>query len=141
MAKTTVTSDYQGYSLNTELKALRQVSDAKMTRSQGKRLREAAEIVAMKAREIASAFSTRIPLSVKITGGASRVYIRAGGPVAPNAYPFETGARHPLFGNRNWWYPQPVHEFMEDAYVMTQNDVADAFALVIDDWCKELNLM
>ena len=140
MAKTTVTSDYQGYSLNTELKTLRVVSSAKMIRAQAKRLREAAEIVADAAREISASFSTRIPASIRITGGTSKVYIRAGGPSAPNAYPFDTGARHPLFGNRDWWYPQPKKPFLEEAYVLTQNEMADAFALVIDDWCDELGL-
>lgn len=34
---------------------------------------------------------------------------------APAAYPAETRARHPLFGNREYWYGPPGHAFLGPA--------------------------
>jgi len=151
MAKTGVRGGVtvgSGYTQRTELKSLRMMSSPEMKRAEALRLREAAEIVAMKCREIASQFSRRIPASIKVQGGTSRVVIVAGGPAAPNAYPFEKGAYHPLFAHGprgsgpGWknWYKQPYKPFLEEGAAIAGNDAERAFAKVIDDWLGKLNL-
>ena len=123
--------------------ALSAASTPELKRASAKRLREAAEVIAVRARAISATFSKRIPASIKITGGTTGVYIIAGGPdgkEAPNAYPFEYGVRHPLFGNRNHWYAQPKRPFLEEAAVQAADAAAEAFAAVLDDWTKTLDL-
>lgn len=97
------------------------------------RQRAAAEIIANAARVNAAKFSKRIPGSVHVVDTSSQTLVVAGGAAAPNAYPFETGARHPLFGNTNYWYPQPKKPFMARAVRSASNLAAEEFAGVIDD--------
>ena len=107
------------------------------------RLREAAEIVADEARKRSAEFSETIPGSVRLTGGANRVTIAAGGASAPSAYMWEgkRGGRprwHPLFGDREHWYPQlPVRPFLEEALEAKQDELLITFARVVDDWAHE----
>jgi hypothetical protein len=144
--------------MSTSLGALRAASTPQLKAAQAKRLREAAEIIANAARGISGKFSKRIPASIKIIGGTAGMWITAGGPdgkEAPNAYPFEDGVRHPLFGlagdgrpgdrahgdpKKGHWYPQPKRPFLEEAAEATAEEAAEAFSAVIDDWCKTLNL-
>jgi hypothetical protein len=110
-----------------------------------KRLEEAAEIVAEKAREISSGFSRRIPLSVRVRTYRGTTYVEAGGPTAPNAFPFDpppgqVPSRHPLFGNRKHWYNQPYRPFLEEAAEEAADKAAEAYAKVVDDWCRETGL-
>jgi hypothetical protein len=104
------------------------------------RTREAAEVIAATAIARSSKFSKRIPLSVKVVSSSWGAYIIAGGDAAPNAYPFETGARHPLFGNRNYWYPQPKKPFLEQAADAASSKAANVMSNVIDDWMRALEL-
>jgi hypothetical protein len=101
------------------------------------RLREAGAIVASFVAANAASFSDRIPGTVKVTGGRTGVYIVAGGKKGPAAYTAETAARHPLFGNRGYWYPGPVHPFMAPAAKEGLDPAARAVAGVIDDWARE----
>ena len=106
-----------------------------------RRTREAAELIASAARA-RSSFSTRIPASVRVTmlKGDEAALIVAGGPQAPNAYPFEEGKDHPLFGNRNFWYPTPKRPFMTEASELAANEAAMVMARVIDDAVNVLGL-
>jgi len=99
-----------------------------------KRTREAAEVIASVARA-KSSFSTRIPKSIHVTmlKGDEAALIIAGGSEAPNAYPFEDGKDHPLFGNRGFWYPTPKRPFMTEASITGANEAAEVLASVIDD--------
>jgi hypothetical protein len=114
--------------------------------SERKRLEAAAEIVATQAREISSKFSRRIPLSVRVKtyGNVNETtYVEAGGPEAPQAYPFDPvtpPSRHPLLGDREHWYDQPYRPFLEEAAEMAADKAAEEFAKVIDDWCDETGL-
>ena len=142
--------------MSTSLGSLRAASSPHLKAAQAKRLREAAEIIATAARGLSAKFSKRIPASIKIIGGVAGMWITAGGPdgsEAPNAYPFEDGVRHPLFGlagdgrpgdraqpGKGHWYPQPKRPFLEEAAEATAEEAAEAFSSVIDDWCKTLNL-
>jgi hypothetical protein len=102
----------------------------------GKRLKEAGVLIAGIARGNAS-FSTRIPASIRVGGGRSGVVVRAGSVKAPHAYAFELGKRHPLFGNRGYWYPTAHIAFLEDAAESGAEAAAQIVAQVIDDWAAE----
>lgn len=127
-----------------QLANLRGLSSTAMKASVGKRLRVAGQVVAADAKGRASAFSSRIPGTVKVTGGTTMVYIVAGGEQAPNAYPFEYGKDHPVYatGDRSTWHwgKTPKRPFLQEAADATAELVAEEFALVIDDWCKMLGL-
>jgi hypothetical protein len=125
------------------LGSLRGASPLAMKQIMAVRLRAAAECIAVLARAKSAAFSTRIPASIKVIGGTGGVWIMAGGAGgkdAPNAYPFETGARHPLFGNTKYWYPQPKRPFLEEAAAEGAEAAINEFAKVIDDWSDQLGL-
>jgi hypothetical protein len=104
------------------------------------RTREAAELIATAARIRASKFSRRTAASVKVVPLPWGALITAGGNAAPMAYPFETGANHPLWGNRHRWYKQPKHEFLDEAADASAAKAAAIMANVIDDWCEVLDL-
>ncbi len=126
------------------LNALHAASSAEMNRVMGKRLREAAEIIAVTARGIAAGFSKRTAESIKVAGGSTGVLIVAQGSIAPNAYPFEYGSYHPVFARgarSSWtWRKQPQHEFMAAAAEASAEAAAELFSLVFDDWSAQLNL-
>lgn len=125
-----------------QLRQYRGASSAALKRAVGKRLREAAEVIAEAAREISGQFSTRIPASIVVRGGTTQVWIVAGGEAAPNAAPFEDGSFHPVFarGPRSkWtWRRQPHRPFLEEAELAAGNEAAEAFAQIIDDWSDEI---
>jgi hypothetical protein len=102
----------------------------------GKRLKEAGDFVAAIARRKAS-FSSRIPGSIKVRGGRTGVSIVAGSAKAPHAEAFELGKRHPLFGNRQHWYPTAHIPFLEDAADEGADGAAVIVARVVDDWARE----
>lgn len=103
----------------------------------GARLKEAGELVAGIARANASEVGTRLPGSVRVRGGRTGVYIVAGGPKAPYGYTAETAARHPLFGNRDYWYQGPDHPFLGPAGDEGAEGAAEIVAQVISDWAFE----
>lgn len=93
-------------------------------------LAEAAEVVADRAREIASEQSSSIPptISVRVSGVA--VYVGAGSPSVPLAGLYEVGNaksgrlvgssggrtfRHPVFGDNDNWVSQPRFPFLRRA--------------------------
>ena len=147
MSKTQVTVNDSAYTLRTDLRTARKLSSPAVKRAEAKRLREAAEIIANAVRAEAARFSDRIPESIRVTGGTSRIYIVAGGPEAPSAYPNETGARHPLFavgprgtGRWKYWYQMERRPFLEEGASMGSGPAADAFAEVINDWLNSLGI-
>lgn len=127
-----------------QLSSLRALSSTGIKAAVAKRLRAAGQVVAADARARAGAFSSRIPASVKVTGGTTMVYIVAGGDTAPNAYPFEYGKDHPVFatGDRSTWHwgKTPKRPFLEEAADATAELAAEEFAQVVDDWCAMLGL-
>lgn len=107
----------------------------------GRRLREAAEVIAEQARQNAGGWSGRIPPSIKVTGGAGGVSIVSG---APPAYPNEIpGVRHPVFGGPGTkrpkapWVTNQHRPFLAPAADERIDEAAEKFAQVIDDWAKE----
>jgi hypothetical protein len=60
--------------------------------------------------------ATRIVANTFVSGtGEQAAEVVTDGNAAPNAAPFEFGERHPLFGNRRHWYPQPRRSYMSNA--------------------------
>jgi hypothetical protein len=106
----------------------------------GRRLREAAEVIAEQARVNAS-WSARIPPSIKVSGGSGGVSIMSG---APPAYPNEVaGVRHPVFGGRGTsrpkapWVTNKHRPFLAPAADERIGEAAQKFAQVLDDWAKK----
>jgi cytochrome P450 len=112
------------------------------------KLREAAQPVADYARASSARWSRRVPASVRLQGGASRITIAAGGARAPQAYTFEgreSGApiAHPVYGHgprETWtWRKQiPVRPFLREAIDATEDQVVEIFSGIVDDWTEEL---
>jgi hypothetical protein len=111
------------------------------------RLRKAAEPIAEDARRRSARWSRRVPLSVRLQGGASRITIAAGGPSAPQAYTMEgkpSGAprSHPVFARgtdrSKWtWVKQPPRPFLREAIDAQADEMARIFAGIVDDWAKQ----
>lgn len=121
------------------------------------RVREAAEVIADGIRMYAATVlgSKQIPPSVHVGQGSantSTIYANS-----PNAYPIETGARHPTFGMTNKandirlrnggsladlkevpWHAMKQNRFMENGAALVANDAMAALAESIDDWAAEL---
>jgi hypothetical protein len=111
------------------------------------KLREAAQPVADFARASSARWSRRVPASVRLQGGASRITIAAGGSRAPQAYTMEgreSGApiAHPVYGHgprEKWtWVKQPPRPFLREAIDATEDQVVEIIAGVVDDWAAEL---
>ena len=112
------------------------------------RLRKAATPVADYARASSARWSRRVPTSVRLQGGASRITIAAGGRAAPQAYTMEgrpSGApiAHPVYGHgprSGWtWAKQiPVRPFLREAIDVKQDEMVRIFAGIVDDWAHDL---
>ena len=108
-----------------------------------RRLKEAGEFVAVIARANAG-WSSLVPGSVKVRGGRSGVYIVAGGPKAPAAYPNEVaGVKHPVFGGPGTsrpkapWVTNEHRPFLAPAGDEGADGAAEIVARVCDDWAIE----
>ena len=100
------------------------------------RVHEAATIIAEAAKADAGEYpSVQIPESIHIgQGSATSATVYAN---SPNARPIALGQRHPLFGNRNYWYPMRQRRFLENGAVAAGEAAAEALAKVIDDWARQ----
>ena len=112
------------------------LSETPGRKASGDRLVEAADTIADGIREVSSTFSRKIPESVDVRpAGADLVFVVA---TAPNADPIENGKRHPLFGNREYWYPMKKIPFMEQGVKLSIDDAAEVYGKTVDDWLKEV---
>lgn len=111
------------------------------------RLQQAAEIIADDARKRAALWSRRMPLSVRIRGGSTRVTITGGGTRAPQYYTFEgkpSGAprSHPVWGHgprETWhWVAQDPRPTLAVAAESKADEAAAKFAEIVDDWTRQL---
>jgi hypothetical protein len=112
------------------------------------RLRQAAKPIADYARLSSARWSRRVPATVRLQGGASRITIAAGGNAAPQARVMEGRASgapcwHPVYAQgprQDWtWRPQiPVRPFLREAVDAKQDEMVRIFAGVVDDWAKQL---
>jgi hypothetical protein len=149
MATTTLSSG--GLSVDTRdfqkfAKALRKAQPLLATKMRVK-LREAGQLVADKAKENVAPFSTSIPPRIKVRTSGVTVSVIATGDLAGL---FELGNkggsasgefRHPLFGNMNVWYAQPMHPFLgkaleeksEEAVELILEALTEAMEFVVVD--------
>ena len=95
-------------------------------------LRAAADIVAGGARELA-VWSRKIPRSIGVRVDGQVATISAN---APNAYPAEFRARHPLFGSRRHWYGPPGEPFLAPALDARIDEALRRYADKIDRYAK-----
>jgi hypothetical protein len=131
------------------------------------RLRKAATPVADYARASSARWSRRVPASVRLQGGASRITIAAGGSRAPQAYTMEGRSdgrpiAHPVYGHGprvrgplvsgprrpgeqrrydppGWtWAKQTPRPFLREAIDVKQDEMLRIFAGVVDDWAHDL---
>ena len=111
------------------------------------RLRQAAQPVADFARASSARWSRRVPASVRLQGGASRITIAAGGARAPQAKTMEgnpdgSPCSHPVFARgprEGWtWRDQVPRPFLREAIDATEDQVVEIIAGVVDDWAAEL---
>jgi hypothetical protein len=112
------------------------------------RLRKAAQPIADDAKLRASRWSVRVPLSIRLQGGSSRITIAAGGSRAPQAGVMEgkpSGAprSHPVFARgprEGWtWAEQiPVRPFLADAVDAKADEMVRIFSGIVEDWAHDL---
>lgn len=95
----------------------------------GGELVQAAEEIADGARDNAS-WSTSIPPNIR-TEQESDTVVNVVADAGP-AYPGETRARHPLFGDRRHWYGPPGAPFLAPAAESRADAAIEKFAQVID---------
>lgn len=98
----------------------------------------AAEPFAAAAKAFASAIpSTMIPESIRtMPDGDNGAAVVADGAIARQAYAYENGLSHPLFGNYGYWYPTPKMPFMTAA---ARNKGAQQAAM--DIYAKQLDVL
>lgn len=111
-------------------------ADRKAPGRMARRLKAAGNIVADDAKRRAS-WSHRIPGSIRVTGGATSVSVRAGGEAAPDAYPWEAPdgrpVRHPTFGHGPWTAQTP-RPYLRPALEANADRVAGEVTKVLDDF-------
>jgi hypothetical protein len=98
------------------------------------RLREAADIIAAGARSLASSWSRTVPQSIRVSAGAHVAIISASAPVAR---PAELRLKHPLFGDREHWYPPPGEPFLSPAAIARSDAALVQYAKKIDDMARK----
>jgi hypothetical protein len=96
-------------------------------------LAAAAGIIADGARGLAG-WSQKIPPSITVEVSGKTATITAD---APDAYPAETRARHPLFGNRGHWYGPPGAPFLAPAADARAGAAMARYAQKVDRMCRK----
>jgi len=103
----------------------------------GGELVQAAEEIADGARQNAAAWSktgaTVASIHTEQSGESSVLVVADSGA----AYPAETRARHPLFGNRKRWYGPPGERFMGPAADSRAGKALARYAKKVDAMCRE----
>lgn len=96
-------------------------------------LAAAAAVIADTARTLAGTWSKQVPESITVEVSGQKATISAD---APPAYPAETRARHPLFGDREHWYGPPGAPFLGPAADARAGAAMARYAKKIDRMCK-----
>lgn len=100
----------------------------------GSDLGAAAEIIAARARELASTWSRQVPASIGVSVSGNVATIRAD---APPARPNELALRHPLFGDRDRWYGPNDRPFLAPAADSASDAAMVRYAKKIDGWAHQ----
>jgi hypothetical protein len=137
MATSTINSNF---SINTSSlnKLVRDLEESELgiVKETNVALREGAEIVAVKARGLAS-WSSRIPGSVRVGGAGARTVVKAGNTNAPHAAAYEHHGnpgtfRHPVYGNRSVWVSQAARPFLAPALASSEPQVVQTVVKKLD---------
>jgi hypothetical protein len=97
-------------------------------------LHEAAMVIAKDAYGRASDWSRSVPASMSVDGDDHMQTITF---TAGAAYPAEFRARHPLFGNRRYWYGPPGGPYLAPAADARANDASERYAQIVDEIARE----
>lgn len=113
--------------------SLSRVTTTGVLGARGPDLAAAAGIIADRARENASAWSKQIPpnISVEVSGRTATISADVG-----PARPAELRLRHPLFGNREYWYGPPGEPFLAPAADQASDAAMRRYAQKIDGWAR-----
>lgn len=91
-------------------------------------------VIAKDAYSRASTWSSSVPASMSVDGDDQLQTISFD---APAAYPGETRARHPLFGDRKHWYGPPGTPFLLPALDARADDATERYAQAVDTIARE----
>ena len=94
----------------------------------------AAKIIADRAKELASSWSSQTPASIGVEVAGKTATISAD---APPARPAELRLRHPLFGDREHWYGPPGEKFLAPAADEAADAAMARYAKKIDGWARK----
>lgn len=94
----------------------------------------AARIIADAARGLAASWSVKIPPSISMSVSGRVATISAD---APNARPAELRLRHPLFGNREYWYGPPGSRFLAPAADAKADAAMARYAKKVDQMARK----
>jgi len=97
-------------------------------------LRSAADVIATGARAMSGTWSRTIPGSIGVRMDGMTAIIAAGAPVAR---PAEYRLRHPLFGNRDFWYGPPGQPFLSPAAIAGMDAAMAKYAVKLDRLAAE----
>ena len=97
-------------------------------------LAAAAGVIADTARALAASWSRQIPPAIEVEVAGNTAIISCD--VGP-AYPGETRARHPLFGDRSHWYGPPGEPFLGPAADASAGAAMARYAQKIDKMVRE----
>lgn len=92
----------------------------------------AGQEIAKAARGIAAGFSRRIPVATGVYGDSYGVAVVTDAVIAPNGAPFEFAERHPLFGDRDYWYAQPRRPYMTEGAAVAAGAALEEYARILD---------
>lgn len=98
------------------------------------RMVEGSKLIADDVKKRTAAWSHRIPDATSVFNDASGIGVVVDGAMAPSASPNEYADKHPLFGNRDYWYRTPHRPFLEESVAAVGDDATDLVANVVDDW-------
>ena len=97
-------------------------------------LAAAAQVIADGARELAGAWSRKIPPAIRTEVRGNTAVISCD--VEPG-YAAEMRVRHPLFGNRDYWYGPPGAPFLGPAADARAGAAMARYAKKIDRMCRD----
>jgi hypothetical protein len=93
-----------------------------------------------------AAWSERIPGAIAPTVTTKAVGVRVSKKKAPHGGLFERGGssgseiRHPLFGNREFWFSQPVRPFLQPAVDSKHDEAQRTLREALDEARREVGL-
>lgn len=109
--------------------------------------REVSRAIAAEAQGLAS-WSSRIPAAIGATTTAKGPGVKVARARAPHGPLYERGAagrrssqfRHPLFGNKKFWFTQQVRPFLQPAVETHRKDGVAAMLLAVEEAKREVGL-